>query len=75
MLGIADVKPVAEQDTGKSDAPEMVLASQSELDFKRAIASSNIAPSPYHQDEGQTILNLSCSENMGDDTDDPVIVP
>ncbi len=27
MLGIADVKPVAEQDTDKSDAPEMVKQS------------------------------------------------
>jgi hypothetical protein len=28
MLGIADVKPVAEQDTDKSDAPEMVPVTQ-----------------------------------------------
>jgi hypothetical protein len=35
MLGIADVKPVAEQDTDKSDAPELVLGTQAELDFKQ----------------------------------------
>ena len=35
MLGIADVKPVAEQDTDKSDAPELVLVTQAELDFKQ----------------------------------------
>ena len=50
MLGIADVKPVAEQDIDKSDAPEMVPVTQTELDFKQAMISSSIAP--YHQNEG-----------------------
>ena len=72
MLGIADVKPVAEQDTDQSDAPKIVPMTQLELDFKQAMASSNIAP--YHQDEGQPIPNLSESENVGDDTEDSVIV-
>ena len=62
--GIADVKPVAEQGTDKSDAPEMVPKTQSELDFKQAMASSNIAA--CHQDERQPIPN---SENVVDDTD------
>ncbi len=35
MLDIADVKPVAEQDTDKSDAPDMVPVTQAELDFKQ----------------------------------------
>ncbi len=35
MLGMADVKSVAEQDTDKSDAPEMVPVTQPELDFKQ----------------------------------------
>ncbi len=56
MLGIADVKPVAEHDTDRSDAPEMVPATQPELDFKQTVASSKIA-APYHQDEGQPIPN------------------
>ena len=73
MLGIADVKPVAEQDTDQSNASKIVPMTQSELDFKQAMASSNIAP--YHQDEGQPIPNLSESENVGDDTEDSVIVP
>jgi hypothetical protein len=73
MLGIADVKPVAEQDTDQPDASKIVPVTQSELDFKQAMASSNIAP--YHQDEGQSIPNLSGSENVGDDTEDSVIVP
>ncbi len=55
MLGSADVKPVAEEDTDKSDASETVPVTQPELDFKQAMASSNIAP--YHQDEGQPIPN------------------
>jgi len=42
MLGIADVKPVAEQDTDQSDAPKIVPMTQLELDFKQAMASSNI---------------------------------
>jgi hypothetical protein len=57
MLCIADVKPVAEQDTDQSDASKIVLMTQSELDFKQAMASSNIAP--YHQDEGQVLGNRS----------------
>ena len=72
MLGIADVKPVAEQDTDQSDAPKIVPMTHLELDFKQAMASSNIAP--YHQDEGQPIPNLSESENVGDDTENSVIV-
>ena len=36
MLGIADVKPVAEQDTDQSDASKIVPMTQSELDFKQA---------------------------------------
>ncbi len=35
MLGIADVKPVAEQDTDQSDAPKIVPMTQLELDFKQ----------------------------------------
>ena len=35
MLGIADVKPVAEQDTDQSDASKIVPVTQSELDFKQ----------------------------------------
>ena len=45
----------------------------SELDFKQAMALSNIAP--YHQDEGQPIPNSANTENLGDDTEDTVIIP
>ena len=54
-------------------APEIVPVTHSELDFKQAMASSNIAP--YHQDEGQPIPNSANTENVGDDTDDTVIIP
>ena len=67
MLGITEVKPVTEQDTDMPVyAPEIVPVTHSELDFKQAMASSNIAP--YHQDEGQPIPNLSYSENVGDES-------
>ncbi len=65
MLGIADVKPVAEQDSDQSDASKIVPMTQSELDVKYRTLSS----------EGQLIPNLSESENVGDDTDDSVIIP
>ena len=35
MLGIADVKPVTEQDTDKSNASEIAPVTQPELDFKQ----------------------------------------
>ena len=74
MLGITDVKPVTEQDTDMPVyAPEIVPVTHSELDFEQAMASSNIAP--YHQDEGQPIPNSANTENLGDDTEDTVIIP
>ena len=35
MWGTADVKPVAEQGTGKSDASKMVPVTQPDLDLKQ----------------------------------------
>ncbi len=39
MLGIVDVKPVAEQDTDKSGASEIIVpVTQQELDFNQVVS-------------------------------------
>jgi hypothetical protein len=43
MLGVADVKPVAEHDTDKSDASEIVPVTQPELDFKHSPSLSRLS--------------------------------
>ena len=43
MLGVADVKPVAEHDTDKSDASEIVPVTQPESDYKHSPSLSMLS--------------------------------
>ena len=72
MLGIADVKSVAEQDTDQSDASDSP-SNSTRVGLQTGYGL--VKYHSYHQDEGQPIPNLSDSENVADDTDDSVIVP